>query len=96
MAMDICGASSADYKGNAMPGTGDSDVKVLTGGKDAGISGLDVLQHRLSRKINTRSNVLPLNDGQRFAVPAGAVVGPGGHGMEAISLLPGLRGLLLL
>ena len=38
----------------------------------------------------------PQHDGQRLPVPAGAVVGEGGHGMEAEGLLPGRRRLLLL
>jgi len=37
----------------------------------------------------------PQHDGQRLSAPAGAVVGEGGHGMEAERLLPRGRGLLL-
>ena len=38
----------------------------------------------------------PQHDGQRLPVPVGAVVGEGGHRVEAERLLPGRRGLLLL
>ena len=36
------------------------------------------------------------HDRERFPVPAVALIGPGGHGVEAEGLLPGGRGLLLL
>ena len=53
--------------------------------------GLDMVSRRVRPGASR-----PQHDRQRLPVPAGAVVGEGGHGMEAERLLPGRRGLLFL